>query len=284
MAQDSTKTRLGACTVSVDGVDLGYTMGEVTVEVTEGQVEAHPSQTPAPSEKFTSITSVVVKGQFAQVLDQGVLLEQLLPGASVAGDVVSIGRIPGYRASQNAVQLVLHPEDQGAVLTTDLTVYRALANGSVSFAYTREGVTVYDFEFHGLDDDSRAENDRIAKWGASADTTPPTRTSTTPADAAAAQVATVNIVIVFDESMSVRTLVNSSGISPSVIIFDQTNEVYVACAATVTTTTATNDTITMNPDASLTASATIDVIATEYATDVAGNAHAGSHTDFAVAA
>lgn len=282
MAQDSTQERLGACTLTVDGTDLGLTFGDVVYTATAPLVEAHPSQHGAPSEMFTGEGRIVVTGTFAQTLEQTTLLGKILADSTVAGDKVSMGRTPGFRASQNAFELILHPEDQSGT-TKDLTIYRALGVGNFESLYSREAVQGFPFEFMGLYDVSRSNGDRLWSLGNSADTTPPTRTSTTPADAAAAQVATVNIVIVFDESMSKPTLVDDNGQSTSVVIYDRTNTVYVPCAATVSTTTNTNDTITLNPDSSLTASATIDVIVTEAARDTAGNSHAGSQTDFTVA-
>lgn len=283
MGADTEKIVLGSCTITADGVDLGYTLGAVTIEVGGEVHQSEPDQLPAPGETFTKKQSVRVTGQFIQAKDQGTLLNVILPSATVAGDAVSFGRKPGYRSSQNSFQLVVHPDDQGSTTTYDLTIYKAVSTEKTKHVYTKDGERVWDFEFIALYDDSRTDGDRLCKWGASADTTPPGRTSTSPADGAAAQLATVNIVIVFDESMSVRTLVDDSGHSP-VVVYDSTNEAVVACAASVSTTTSANDTLTLNPDSSLTAGATINVLVPEFCKDVAGNAHAGTQTDFAVAA
>ncbi len=282
MAQDSTKMRLGACSVSADGTNIGYTIGETVITFDHMQVDGFPSQTSAPSEAFSGDQIVTAKGQFAQATDNTTLLNYIMPDTTVAGDKISGGRTPGYRSSQNTFLLLLHPEDQGAVTTYDFKMYKALGTGKTTVAYTREGITVYDFEFKGYYDDTRTDNDRVWSFGDSADAAAPTRTSTTPADAAAAIAVTDNTVIVFSETMSTRTLV-VDGISPSVVLYDQANQAYVACDASISTTTNTNDTLTMNPDSNMAAAALHDVIVTEYATDVAGNRHAGSQTDFTTA-
>lgn len=283
MAQDSTKMQLGACDIKADGSTLGYTIGTVTVEWTDAPVFDSATQAPGPMEGWTAEQGIKVTGQFAQVADQGTLLGYIRPDATVSGDAVSGGRQPGYRFSASAFTMLIHPLDQGSTTTYDLTIYKAISTLKTKLAYTKEGIRVYDFEFIGLYDDSRTDGDRIWKLNASADSSAPTRSSTSPTDGAASQEATVNIVVTFNEAMSYRTLVDDSGHSP-VVVFDSTNESVVACAATVTTTTYANDTLTLNPDSSLTAGATIYVLVPEFVKDQAGNAHAGSQSDFAVAA
>ena len=284
MADNTANFQLGACTISVDGTEVGYTTEDgISVSITGELKDVRPSRASAPAEAFSSIEGIEITGKMLQTAEQATLLGYILPSATVSGDQVKFGREPGYRASANVASIVLHPVDQDAVTTQDITIYRGLFDNSTEIEYGDEGERSYAFKIKGYFDDSRTDGDRLFSFGSSADSTPPGRTSTAPADGAAAQLATTNIVIVFDESMSVRTLVDDDGHSP-VIIYDSTNEAVVACAATVSTTTNENDTLTLNPDASLTASATINVLVPEKCKDRAGNAHAGTQTDFAVAA
>ncbi len=281
--RNSELIRVGASLLKLDGNDYGYTIGETTIVITDDIVFAEPDQTPGPIEAFITRTTAKVSGQFAQSAEPDTFLAVLSPGSTVAGSKVSGGITPGNRVSATTYVLTLHPEDQSGTVQ-DFTIYKAISEGSITFAYSKEGVNVFDFSFTSLVDMTRTDNDRVWSFGNSADSTPPGRTSTVPADSAAAQAIGVVIVIVFDEAMAPRTLVDGSGHATSVTLFDATNEVVKACAAVISTTTATNDTLTLTPDANLEAAAQHYVLINEGAKDVAGNAHAGTQSDFTTAA
>lgn len=284
MARDTTKFQLGPCQITVDGTDVGYTMGETTVTIASEQEQANPDQAGGPVEAYEKTCTINVSGQFMQTDDLPTLMELLLPGATVAGDKVTVGRVPGYRASQNAFELVLHPEDMGDDTSQDLTIYKALSTSNTNLAYTKDSMRVYNFEFYGLYDLTRDDGEQLFAFGESDDAVAPTRTTSTPTHEATDQAITVTPSIKFSEAMSRRTLIDSAGQARGITLYNQTDEAIVACTAAVTTTTNANDTITLTPDASLGNSKVYILSVNKSVTDTAGNAHAGSISKFTTVA
>jgi hypothetical protein len=112
------------------------------------------------------------------------------------------------------------------------------------------------------------------------DTDAPEVDSVTPADDATDQLATVNVVWVFDKAMNSATLT-----SDNLYIFKESDLSSVAGAYTISTDTYANDTVTFNPTASLTAAEKyIAVVGTGVKSINCINIAAKSITEFTIAA
>lgn len=280
MGIDRTKIIAGPCQLTLGSFVLGITEGDIELDYGRGvQIVQAP--------QYPGALVVIQSGEDQEFHVRGVLLDcdsaekmkKLCPEVTLAGETIKIGNVPGKDITDLAEQLTIHPIRDGAAVTNDWHVYKAINVERYKLAHGRLPKKAA-FDFAAITDLTKSDGQYLADRGVTADSTPPTRTSTSPSDGQTAVAVSTNVVIVFSESMAKHTLVNDLGISPSVILVNRTTQALVACAASVSTTTNPGDTLTLNPDANLDATTWHDVYVTEAAQDLNGNSHAGSQTDF----
>ncbi|HUS40711.1 MAG TPA: Ig-like domain-containing protein [Pirellulales bacterium] len=275
---------LGPCLITTGSGVLGFTEGDVTIAYTRGIKVVKSGNEPGPITLIQSSgdQDLHVTGKLLDTLD-GEKLVLLYPEMVQSGESLKIGRNGGHYITDHVTALTIHRISDGDTVTYDWHVYKAMNVADMSMGFGDE-VSSLDFDFVAIADTTKDDGNLLADRGVAVDAVAPTLTSITPADGASAQLATVNIVVVFSEAMSLNSLVDSSGQCRCAVVLDVTNEAYVACAASVSTTTNANDTLTLNPDASLTAGAEIHTIISETARDLVGNSFAGADYEFAVSA
>ena len=274
----------GPCLITTGSGVLGYTEGDVIIEYTRGIKQVKSGNEPGPITfiQTSGGQEFHVKGKLLDTLD-GEKMVLLYPELVQSGESLKFGRDGGHYITDHVTALTIHRIKDGDTVTYDYHVYKAMNVANMSMGFGDE-VSSLDFDFSAIADTTKSDGNLFADRGVAVDADAPTLTSITPADAASDQLATVNIVIVFSEAMSLNSLIDSGGQCRCAVVFDATNEAYVACAASVSTTTNANDTLTLNPDASLTASASVHTIVSETARDLVGNSFAGADYEFAVAA
>lgn len=165
MASDITNLDIGACSITLDGVDLGHTMGGVSVSVSRDIVELFADQYAGPVNLASTYENIEVTFNFAET--DLVKLKELFPltKTSATATAVSFGGEAGTLYRSLAAQLILHPYNREVVdKEADLVIEKAVAHGDFSYEYTKDNQKVYSVTMTGLID---ATTGLLAYFGAS---------------------------------------------------------------------------------------------------------------------
>lgn len=159
---DVTKIRLGVCSVTYKGSDLGHTIGGVEViytpEYKETMVDKYGKSV---VEKF--LVGERIKAKFS-------LAEWTLANLQIAvqentlqgDDSISAGSVAGKKASENAGLLVLHPvENATSNKDDDVSIYKAVSTGELSIINNNDGERVLPIEMDGLIDENRSDGNML---------------------------------------------------------------------------------------------------------------------------
>lgn len=160
------KVEMGAVQVSINGVDIGHCKGgaEVTYapDFKESSVDLYgstPIEARLAGERFTA------KVRFAEYTIAN--LRKAMPQTTFAGAGnarILIGSNVGQKASDDAVQLVLHPIDKGT-REHDVVMYKAAAISSVMINHTNEDDKVLEVEFVALVDETKSAGNYLGMIG-----------------------------------------------------------------------------------------------------------------------
>lgn len=153
---DVANVKLGACRVTWNAVDLGFTKGGVEVELTTAKKKIMVDQFGETEvNEYIMGRSVVVRVPLAESdLD---LFVSVIPGATLVVDAtvptrrkVNIPTGVGVSLRDIAAQLVLHPYNELSTFTDDdFVVPLATASGDLNFAYRHDEERVFMVEFVG---------------------------------------------------------------------------------------------------------------------------------------
>lgn len=161
MASSTSNVKLGVCTVSFGGVDLGYTKGGVEVEIaTETHRVTVDQFGSAPINEYVTSREVKVRVPLAEsTLDN---LIKVLPGSTLVTDgvdptkkKVSVDHAIGTNLLALAAELKLHPvANLAANKLEDFTIPKAMTPGTFTFAYKLDEERVFNVEFNGYPDNA----------------------------------------------------------------------------------------------------------------------------------
>lgn len=167
MANNSTENiKMGTCKLLFDGVDLGFTMGGVEVEVTTTTHETKVDQFgDTVANEYIMGRNIVVKAPLAETtLDN---MAAIIPGSELVTDntdpqnpkkkvVVKSGT--GISLLERAKELVLHPIAKADNdKSEDLVIPLAATAGAMNFAYKYDAERVFNCEFKGYPDSVTGE-------------------------------------------------------------------------------------------------------------------------------
>lgn len=164
---DATKIQLGVCDVTYKGVNLGHTIGGVTVTYTpdfhETSVDAYGS---GVVEKFLVGERLKAKVNLAEFTIAN-LQNAINQGTLQGDDAVSVGSKAGKRASANAGLLLLHPINSPANDTRqfDVSLYKAVVSNELAIEHKNDGEKVLPVEFEGLIDENRTDGNMLGFIG-----------------------------------------------------------------------------------------------------------------------
>lgn len=164
---DATKIQLGVCDVTYKGVNLGHTIGGVTVIYTpdfhETAVDAYGSSV---VEKFLVGERLKAKVNLAEFTIAN-LQNAINQGTLQGDDAVSVGSKAGKRASLNAGLLLLHPINSPANDTRqfDVSLYKAVVTNELAIEHKNDGEKVLPVEFEGLIDEGRTDGNMLGFIG-----------------------------------------------------------------------------------------------------------------------
>lgn len=163
---DATKIQLGPCSVTYKGVDLGHTIGGVTVTYTPEYYETKVDKFGSSVvEKFLTGERLMAECNLAEFTLAN-LEVAIAKGTQVADDSVSIGSVAGKRASETAGLLVLHPLALAASdRNSDVAIYKAVVTGELKLEHKNDGEKVLPVQFDGLVDENRSDGNLLGFIG-----------------------------------------------------------------------------------------------------------------------
>ena len=158
---DVANVKLGPCSITWDGTDLGFTKGGVEIEVSTSKKKVTVDQF-GDTEVNEYITGRTVMVRVPLAETDLTTLASVLPGATLITDgtdplklKIEVPSGTGTSLRALAAPLVLHPYGQAASYTTeDVTVPLAAPSGDLSFAFQSNDERVYSVEFVGYVDNT----------------------------------------------------------------------------------------------------------------------------------
>jgi len=164
---DITKVKLGTCSVTFNGTDLGHTKGPVEVtyepEFSEVSVDAYGN---TPADAYLKGERLTAKVPLAEETIAN--LKVAIPMATFAGAAnarITIGQKAGQtKMSTLAAQLVLHPINENTRVN-DLVIHKAVIMSPIALVHSIEDVRVYEVVFTALVDESKSQGNYLGLIG-----------------------------------------------------------------------------------------------------------------------
>lgn len=163
---DIAKVELGVCEVSIDGVSIGHTKGgvEVTYEPTYSDITVDAYGETIVDKRLIG-EKWMAKIPFAEYTIAN--LRKAMPQSEFAGAGnarITIGAKAGKKASDDAVELLLHPQDKGT-REHDIVMHKAYASSSVVINHVNDDVKVVEVTFEALLDESKSDGNYLGLVG-----------------------------------------------------------------------------------------------------------------------
>lgn len=163
---DVQNTRVGVCSVSFNGVDLGHTLGgvEVTYEPTYHDVTVDKyGQTIV--ERVLIGEKLMAKVPLAEYTIAN--LKVAMPQGQYAGAAnarLQLGSSSGQSARADAAELVLHPINEGT-RARDVVFPKAYVGNQITLNHKIDETRVIECEFIALLDETKSDNNYLGFIG-----------------------------------------------------------------------------------------------------------------------
>lgn len=163
---DVTNVQVGVCTVSFGGTDLGHTKGgvEVSYEPVLHDV-AVDKYGETPVEQYLVGEKLTVKVPLAEYTIAN--LRRAMPQATFAGAAnsrITLGAAAGKKSTDDALQLVLHPINEGT-RRHDIVLYKAIVSGQVVLPHKVDEEKVVEVTFMALLDETKSDGNYLGLIG-----------------------------------------------------------------------------------------------------------------------
>lgn len=163
---DVTNVKVGACSVTYNGVDLGHTKGgvEVSYEPTYHDVTVD-KYGETIVEKYLIGEKITVKCPLAEFTIAN--LKVAMPQGTFGGAAnarMTLGKSAGQKASTYAAQLVLHPLNMGT-RANDIVIHKAYVGSTVDLKMSVDEEKVYEVEFEALLDETKTDGNYLGLIG-----------------------------------------------------------------------------------------------------------------------
>lgn len=162
---DVTKVKLGACSITANGVDLGHTIGGAEVTYT-------------PEYKDMNVdlygTTVFEKVLIGEMLQAKVALAEStianlfksIPQGVNGTTKLTIGAKAGKLSTVDAVAIVLHPlENASNDKSLDVVLHKAISSEPITLPFKWEDETVSEVTFTALLDESKSDGNYLGLIG-----------------------------------------------------------------------------------------------------------------------
>lgn len=163
---NATNIQLGVCSVTRNGVNLGHTIGGVTVTYSPKFHETKVDQT------GDSIAKLFLVGETLEAefnLAEWTLanLQASVSQSTLAGDdSITIGSYAGKNASTTAVAWVFHPIANAATnYNDDVTIYRGVSTGDLKIEFKNDGEKVIPMKVQAIVDEGRTDGNLLGYIG-----------------------------------------------------------------------------------------------------------------------
>lgn len=161
MMPDLNNVEMGACSVKANGIDLGHTAGRTRLRIDpiwRAVRDERFGETPVDSVFLGARLSVTVRLLEKSYSNLQLAISHAFPRAGLLG----VGRGPGFRATDAAVELCLHPlEKQDDA--SDVVIHRACATEVIEIPFSEGGERAFDVVFTGFADLEKPEGETIAR-------------------------------------------------------------------------------------------------------------------------
>jgi hypothetical protein len=243
------KIDIGPCTSAFGEDYLGRTKGETQFNY---GVETYSVETEEDGVVDEVIINDALTVTIPLIYSDVETLALIIPWATIKTDSsgnkrLAVGKAIGTRLAQYAKKLTIHPEAMGdSDHSKDLTIHKCYPKpGPLNFNYARSGERIANIQFVAMRDSSKPAGEDYFSLGdpsISADTTPPTVSSTLPVDDATgvAKASGITVDFVMSEDMDDGTIIKANtnliNLDTGVPMTDYTVS-YVAASKTVRLTT-----------------------------------------------
>jgi hypothetical protein len=163
---DVTNVKVGACSVTYNGTDLGHTKGgvELSYEPVYHDVTVDKYGETIVDKVLTGekITCKVPLAEFTIAN-----LKVAMPQGTYAGAAnarITLGHSAGTRASSSAAQLVLHPLNMGT-RANDIVLHKAYVSNTVDLKMMVDEEKVIEVEFEAILDESKSDGNYLGLIG-----------------------------------------------------------------------------------------------------------------------
>jgi len=165
MARDLLKVKLGTCKVTVDGVDLGHTIGGAEVSYAPEYQETKVDDYAAVAERWLTGEKLSAKVPLAQNTLEN--LNVAVTHSTLNGsDYLTIGSKAGKRSSENAMRVVLHPiANADNDLSADVTIFKAHVMNEITIPFKNDGEQIIEVEFGALVDEAAGDGALLGMIG-----------------------------------------------------------------------------------------------------------------------
>jgi len=159
--------RIGICSVTFNGVDLGHTLDGVSFDLKRTFVPLMVDKYgTTPIDQALQGTDLDIKMKFAEpVLD---LLQQVYPEgdwrSGTAGKRMGLGADAGTLVRANSYQLTLHPVSM-ADTSEDIVIYNAVNINNIVLEYSIKNQRVIECSFQALVNESQVSGRRLGHIG-----------------------------------------------------------------------------------------------------------------------
>lgn len=163
---DILKVKVGACSVTFNGTDLGHTKGGVEVsyapEYKDVGVDLYGN---TPVEQYLIGERLTVKVPLAESTIAN--LKVAMPNTTFAGAAnarITLGKKAGAKQSSNAAQLVLHPVGEGT-RAFDIVLHKAVVSSEVVLAHKIDEEKIVEVTFTALLDETKSDGNYLGLIG-----------------------------------------------------------------------------------------------------------------------
>lgn len=156
--------KLGVCTVTFGGVDLGHTIGGVEVTYSPEYHETKVDEYAGVAERWLVGEKLSAKVPLAE--NTLTTIKNAITHSTDQTDHIQIGSNAGKRSSELAKLLVLHPVANAAGdHSDDVGIYKAHVSNEITIAYKNDGEQIIEAMFDGLVDEGRSDGNLLGVIG-----------------------------------------------------------------------------------------------------------------------
>lgn len=156
--------KLGVCSVTFGGVDLGHTIGGVEVSYAPEYHETKVDKYSGVAERWLVGEKLSAKVPLAE--NTLTVIKNAITHSTDNTDHVTLGSNAGKRSSTYAKLLVLHPIANAANdRSGDVGIYKAHVSNEITIAYKNDGEQIIEAMFDGLVDEGRSDGNLLGMIG-----------------------------------------------------------------------------------------------------------------------